>query len=248
MIGFVFEGLTGLLVGMLNSLRRFALAAFAPAVGTVVTLVVTIALAPSLGITSLAVGCVAGWVVGLAVLFPGLRGEEIHYRPRIDWHDPGVREVGGMVWPILIGSAVGKVSIFAIQFFGTLPRRGLHLQPQLRGQAVPTPAGAVRRRDNRPHLPPPFGAGGRQGSRAGQGHARLRPPSHGIPAHPGHRGHDSPALPASSVCCWNTASSRPTTPIAPPGPCSSCAWGSMPTPGATPSPGSSTPTTTPARR
>ena len=34
MIGFLFAGLTGLVTGMLNSLRRFALAAFAPAVGT----------------------------------------------------------------------------------------------------------------------------------------------------------------------------------------------------------------------
>ncbi len=45
MIGFVFEGLTGLLVGMLNSLRRFALAAFAPAVGTAVVLIITVAFA-----------------------------------------------------------------------------------------------------------------------------------------------------------------------------------------------------------
>ena len=124
MIGFVFEGLTGLVIGMLNSLRKFALAAFAPAVGTVVTLVITIAFAGSLGITSLAVGCVAGWAAGLLVLFPGLRGQEIHYRPRIDWHDPGVREVGGMVWPILIGSAVGKVSVFIIQLLGSLLEEG----------------------------------------------------------------------------------------------------------------------------
>jgi putative peptidoglycan lipid II flippase len=119
MIGFVFEGLTGLVVGMLNSLRRFALAAFAPAAGTLVTLVITVALARSLGITALAVGCVAGWITGLAVLFPGLRGQGIRYSPRIDWHDPGVREVGGMVWPILIGSAVGKVSVFVIQLLGS---------------------------------------------------------------------------------------------------------------------------------
>jgi putative peptidoglycan lipid II flippase len=124
MIGFVFEGLTGLVVGMLNSLKRFALAAFAPAVGTVVTLVVMVALEGSIGITSLAIGSVIGWMAGLFVLFPGLRGQDIHYRPRIDWHDPGVREVGAMVWPILIGSAVGKVSIFADQILGSTLEAG----------------------------------------------------------------------------------------------------------------------------
>ena len=120
MIGFVFEGLTGLLVGMLNSLRRFAVAAFAPAAGTLVVLIITVAFAERLGITALAAATVAGWAVGLAVLFPGLRDQQIHYRPRIDWHDPGLREVGAMVWPILIGSAVGKVSIFTIQILGSM--------------------------------------------------------------------------------------------------------------------------------
>lgn len=124
MLGFVFEGLTGLLVGMLNSLRRFALAAFSPAIGAVATLVITVALARPLSITALALGTVAGWVVGLAVLFLGLRDQGIHYRPHINWRDPGVREVGGMVWPILLGSAVGKISIFADQILGSMLEEG----------------------------------------------------------------------------------------------------------------------------
>lgn len=120
MIGLVFDGIAGLVVGMLNSLRRFALAAFAPAVGTVVTLVVTVAFARSLGITALAVGCVLGSVAGLATLLPGIRDQGIRYRPRINWHDPGLREVGAMVWPILIGSAVGKIGIFGDQILGSM--------------------------------------------------------------------------------------------------------------------------------
>ena len=120
MIGFVFDGLAGLAVGMLNSLRKFALAAFAPAVGTIATLVITLAFAHSYGITALAIGSVAGSVVGLLLLFPGLRGRGIHYRPRIRWKDPAVREVAGMVWPILLGSAVGKISIFVDQLLGSL--------------------------------------------------------------------------------------------------------------------------------
>ena len=60
-----------------------------------------------------------GWFAGFVVLFPGLRDQGIKYRPRIDWQDPGLREVGAMVWPILIGSAVGKISIFATQILGS---------------------------------------------------------------------------------------------------------------------------------
>jgi putative peptidoglycan lipid II flippase len=124
MLGFTFQGLTGLLIGMLNSLKRFALAAFAPALGTGVTLVITIALAKSMGITALAIGTAVGWTVGLLVLFPGLRGQGIHYRFSIDWRDPTVREVGGMVWPILLGAAVGAVGMFAAQILGTMLEEG----------------------------------------------------------------------------------------------------------------------------
>ena len=120
MIGFVFDGLAGLLVGMLNSLRKFALAAFAPAVGTIATIALLVAFARAFGITAYAIGSVAGSIVGLFLLFPGLRGRGIRYRPQIRWKDPAVREVAGMVWPILLGSAVGKISIFVDQLLGSL--------------------------------------------------------------------------------------------------------------------------------
>lgn len=124
MLGFTFQGLTGLLIGMLNSLRRFALAAFAPAVGTAATLVITIVLARSMGLMALAIATAVGWIIGLAALVPGLRDQDIRYRFRIDWRDSAVREVGGMVWPILLGSAVGAVGIFAGQMLAATLEEG----------------------------------------------------------------------------------------------------------------------------
>ncbi len=124
MIGFSFAGLTGLVTGMLNSLRRFAVAAFAPAVGTAATLLITVAFAGSVGITSLAVGTAVGWVVGLAVVLFGIRDQEVHYRARVEWRDPAIREAAGMVWPVLIGSAVGAVSIFSDQILGSTLETG----------------------------------------------------------------------------------------------------------------------------
>ena len=120
MSGFVFAGLTGLVTGMLNSLRRFAMAAFAPAIGTVATLLIMIAFAVPLGITSLAVATSVGWVVGLVVVVLGIRDQKVDYRVRIQWQDPALREAAGMVWPVLIGSAVGAVAIFSDQIMGSL--------------------------------------------------------------------------------------------------------------------------------
>ena len=120
MIGVVFDSMSGLVAGMLNSLKRFALVAFAPALGTLVMVVVLIALAQPLKITSLAIGSVLGSVTGFLLLLPGLRDQGIRYRPRIYWKDPAIREVGGMVWPVLLGSAVGKISIFSDQVMASL--------------------------------------------------------------------------------------------------------------------------------
>ena len=94
MTGFVFAGLTGLVTGMLNSLRRFALAAFSSVFGAAAALVVMIALARPLGITSLAVSMAVSYLVGFSVVMFGIRDQEVPYRRRIQWRDPGVARSG----------------------------------------------------------------------------------------------------------------------------------------------------------
>jgi putative peptidoglycan lipid II flippase len=119
MTGFVFAGLTGLISGMLNSLHKFALAAFAPAVGTAVTLVIIATLGTRLGLTALAIGTVAAWMVGLAVVLVGLRGQKMEYRFEVATRDPAMREAMAMAWPVLLGSAVGSIGVFANQVMGS---------------------------------------------------------------------------------------------------------------------------------
>ena len=109
----IFTGLVGLFTGVMNSLKRFGLPAFATSLGAAGAIAFMLLFSDSWGITSLAVGTVFGSFLSLAVLVPSLRKLGMRYVPRIDRHLPGMREVGMLVWPILIGSAVGKVSIFA---------------------------------------------------------------------------------------------------------------------------------------
>lgn len=120
MTGFVFAGLTGLVTGMLNSLRRFAVAAFSSVIGGAVALILMIALAGPIGITSLAVSTAGSYVVGFAVVMFGIRDQQVPYRARIEWRDPALREAAGLVWPVLIGSTVGAVATFANQVLGSL--------------------------------------------------------------------------------------------------------------------------------
>jgi putative peptidoglycan lipid II flippase len=124
MIGLTFAGLTGLVTGMLNSLRRFAVAAFAPAIGTAATLIITVAFAVPVGITALAVGTTVGWFASLAAVLVGIRDQKVDYRARVEWRDPALREAAGMIWPVLIGSAVGAIAIFSDQILGSMLESG----------------------------------------------------------------------------------------------------------------------------
>ena len=115
MPGVIFTGIAGLATGILNSLKSFALPAFSVSIGAAATIAFVVVFHGSWGIESLAWGTTVGALVSLVVLFPLMRKRGMRYRPRIDWNMPGMREVGMLVWPILIGSAVGKVSIFVDQ-------------------------------------------------------------------------------------------------------------------------------------
>jgi putative peptidoglycan lipid II flippase len=116
----VFAGLLGLATGVLNSLRRFGLPAFATSVGALATVVILFATAESWGLSGLALAVTAGAAVSFLVLIPQLVRCGLPYRLTIDRSDPGLRQLGGMIWPILLGSGVGSLSIFIDQVLGSL--------------------------------------------------------------------------------------------------------------------------------
>lgn len=118
----IFTSAAGLAIGVLNSLKRFSLPAFSTSAGSAVAILFMALLADDWGITSLAVGTTLGALVSLVVLFPALRSHGMRWSPRINWRAPGMREVGMLIWPIVIGSGVGKVSVFVDQTLAsTLP-------------------------------------------------------------------------------------------------------------------------------
>lgn len=119
-----FAGMAGLVSGVLNSLRRFALPAFSTSLGAIVTIGFIVTTAYSWGLTGLAVGTMVGALASFLALLFQLRGSGLRYRPVIAWDDPGVREVAGRIWPVLIGTAVGHVSVFVDQVLGSMLEPG----------------------------------------------------------------------------------------------------------------------------
>lgn len=97
--------------GVLNSLQHFAAPAFTSAAFSATVILSVYLLVPDMGIYGLAVGTVIAMVAQVLVQVPPLFGKGLSYSPRISLQNEGVRRIGTMMLPVMIGSAVNQVYI-----------------------------------------------------------------------------------------------------------------------------------------
>lgn len=120
-----FMALNGISMGILNSYHNF----FAPALGSVMynlgIIVVGLVLAPYLGIVGFAVGVVSGAVLNFAVQLPALVRIGLRYRPVIDLGHFGVKKIGTLIVPVLIGLSVTHFNLFVNQNLGSSLPQGM---------------------------------------------------------------------------------------------------------------------------
>ena len=62
---------------------------------------------PQIGIYGPAWGAVAGSIIQVGLMLPGLRGDRVRYRPMFSFRDPGLREVTRLLVPNGLGLAIG---------------------------------------------------------------------------------------------------------------------------------------------
>ena len=104
-------------MGMLNSLRRFFVPAFSPAmfnIGTLATMALLIPVFRATGIPpiyAVAVGTLVGGVGQVAVQWPILRREGFRFRAMIDFRDPGLREVLALMGPGTMALAAVQINV-----------------------------------------------------------------------------------------------------------------------------------------
>lgn len=113
------------LMGMLNSLHRFFVPSFAPAmfnVGTIVCTLALVPLMPALGwprIMGAAIGTLVGGVLQAGIQWPALRREGFQYSATLDPSDDGVRRVLRVMGPGLVGMAAVQVNLFTNTLLAT---------------------------------------------------------------------------------------------------------------------------------
>jgi putative peptidoglycan lipid II flippase len=103
-------GVSGVVMGILNARQHFLLPALAPILYNLGIIAGALLLAPSLGVRGLALGVVAGAVGHLLVQVPGLVHHGLRYTPTLGLRDAGVREVGRLMLPRVVGLAAVQVN------------------------------------------------------------------------------------------------------------------------------------------
>lgn len=113
------------LMGMLNSLKKFAVPAMSPALFNVVFIGCTVGLVPLFArvgvepVMALAIGTLAGGVAQIVAQWPALRREGYRHTWILDLRDPGLREVLLLMGPGAIGVAAAQINLLVNTWLAT---------------------------------------------------------------------------------------------------------------------------------
>jgi putative peptidoglycan lipid II flippase len=117
-------GLTGLLVGILQSYEHFTIPALAPAVWNVVIIVGLVVLTPDFHgqdeVYAYAIGILIATGVQFAMALGALARIDFRLQLSIDWHDPRIHQVFMLMLPVTIGLGIVNLDQFINAAFGTL--------------------------------------------------------------------------------------------------------------------------------
>jgi putative peptidoglycan lipid II flippase len=115
---FFFAG--GVFGAVLLVRKRFTVQAVAPLIYGLGTIVGGLLLVRHIGVSSLAIGTVAGAFFGpflLNAVFARRAG--VHYRPILDWHDEGLREWVRLSLPLIVGVSLVTADSWIIAHFAS---------------------------------------------------------------------------------------------------------------------------------
>ncbi|HLQ35122.1 MAG TPA: murein biosynthesis integral membrane protein MurJ [Chloroflexota bacterium] len=107
----LFLGVSGVMMGVLNTYQHFLLPTLAPIVYNLSIIVAALALGPRMGVEGLAIGVVAGALLQVVAQWPGMVRYGFRWSPTVDAKDPGVREVWRLMIPRVFASATLYVNL-----------------------------------------------------------------------------------------------------------------------------------------
>ena len=117
----IFISLAALAMGVLNSLRAFAAPAFSPVFFNLFIIGCAVFLAPTMSepIIGVAIGVVAGGAAQFAMQLPGLKSRGMLFGFKFNPGHPGVRKIGRLMIPSLLGLSVTQINITVSTILGS---------------------------------------------------------------------------------------------------------------------------------
>jgi putative peptidoglycan lipid II flippase len=113
----LFVALAAAVMGMLNARGRFFVPAMASSAFNVCSILAGIFLSPYMErfglapVVSMAIGALVGGASQLAVQLPSAARAGFRYRFLVDFNDPGVRQIGRLMLPAIIGLSATQINI-----------------------------------------------------------------------------------------------------------------------------------------
>ena len=112
-------GVSGVVMGALNAHQHFLLPALAPSVYNLSIIGGAMLLGPKMGVRGMAIGVVVGSFLHLLVQLPLLLRYNARYVPTLGLSDPSVREVGRLMAPRVLGTAVAQINLVVTNSIAT---------------------------------------------------------------------------------------------------------------------------------
>jgi len=121
-----FISLVALCMGILNSLRHFAAPALSPVILNISMILAALTLRGLFRepIFALAIGVMIGGILQLAMQWPFLVKMGLRIRPNFKFRHPGIRQIGRLLIPTFIGSAVYQINVFIGTILASLLPKG----------------------------------------------------------------------------------------------------------------------------
>ncbi len=107
--------LAGLAKGILESYKYFTSSAFGPVVYNIIIIIAAVLLGPVIGIKGMAIGVVVGALGNLLLQLPFVIKRAKGFRLVIDLKSPGIRRMGRLMIPSIVGLSVAQINLIVNQ-------------------------------------------------------------------------------------------------------------------------------------
>jgi len=137
-----FTALAGLCMGVLHSYQKFFLPALGPIVYNLGQILGAYILGPIIGIMGMAVGTVVGALGNFSIQLPTVvKRAKKYYRPVVDFRHPGIRRMGMLMLPAILGLSISQVNVIVSQNLASTLETGSIVALRLANRLINFPLG-----------------------------------------------------------------------------------------------------------